>query len=79
MSGLQQALMQLNRAQLTAMKKDGTLEERRMAGMLEPLVIRRHLTLVTLLIGNALAMEALPVRFICFFIYYFNKLMLFFY
>ena len=61
MSGLQQAVMQVSPAQLTAMRRDGTESERKMAALLEPLLRRRHLTLVCLLIGNALAMEALPV------------------
>ena len=60
MSGMQQAVMQVNFAQLTAMRRDGSESERKMAALLEPLVRRRHLTLVALLIGNALAMEALP-------------------
>jgi len=61
MSGLQQAVTQVSKAQLASMRRDGSPEERKVARLLEPIVQRRHLTLVCLLIGNALAMEALPV------------------
>ena len=61
MSGLQQAVTQISKAQLASMKHEGNENERKVARLLEPIVKRRHLTLVCLLIGNALAMEALPV------------------
>lgn len=61
LSGLQQALMQISKAQLTAAKREGTEDEKKVARLLEPIVRRRHLTLVCLLIGNAVMMEALPV------------------
>jgi CBS domain containing-hemolysin-like protein len=61
MSGLQQAVMQVNPAELANMRRHGGESERKVATLLAPLVKRRHLTLVCLLIGNAMAMEALPV------------------
>ena len=61
MSGLQQAVTHLSHAQLASMRREGNENERKVARLLEPLVKRRHLTLVCLLIGNALAMEALPL------------------
>ena len=61
MSGLQQAVTQISKVQLASMKREGNENERKVARLLEPIIKRRHLTLVCLLIGNALAMEALPV------------------
>lgn len=61
MSGLQQAVTQISKVQLASMKREGNQNDRKVARLLEPIVKRRHLTLVCLLIGNALAMEALPV------------------
>jgi len=61
MSGLQQAIMHVSQAELTSMKNEGGEAEKKIARLLIPLISRRHLTLVTLLVGNALAMEALPV------------------
>jgi metal transporter CNNM len=61
MSGLQQAIMRVSQAELTSMRTEGGDAERKIARLLQPLINRRHLTLVTLLVGNALAMEALPV------------------
>jgi len=61
MSGLQQAIMHVSTVELTAMKNEGGPAEKKVARLLTPLITRRHLTLVTLLVGNAIAMEALPV------------------
>ena len=61
MSGLQQAVTQISKAQLASMKREGSDAEKKVARLLEPLIKRRHLTLVCLLVGNAIAMEALPV------------------
>jgi metal transporter CNNM len=61
MSGLTMALMSLDRMNLSVLSTSGTLEEQRHARTLSPLLKRRHLLLVTLLIGNAAAMEALPI------------------
>ncbi|KAH9252073.1 hypothetical protein BASA81_010055 [Batrachochytrium salamandrivorans] len=61
MSGLQIAITQITKTQLALMRKEGTKEEQKVARLLEPIIRRRHLTLVCLLIGNALAMEALPI------------------
>ena len=61
MSGLQQAVTQINQVQVAAMKREGNENERKVARLVEPIIKRRHLTLVCLLIGNAIAMEALPL------------------
>jgi metal transporter CNNM len=61
MSGLTMALMSLDQMNLSVLASSGTLEEQRHARTLSPLLKRRHLLLVTLLIGNAAAMEALPI------------------
>ena len=55
MSGLQQGMMQISADPVRYPLKG------RLSTLLGPLCRRRHLTLVTLLIANACAMEALPV------------------
>jgi metal transporter CNNM len=61
MSGLTMALMSLDQMNLSVLSASGTTEEQEHAKKLSPLLKRRHLLLVTLLIGNAAAMEALPI------------------
>ncbi len=61
MSGLTMALMSLDQMNLSVLSMSGTPEEQKHARTLSPLLKRRHLLLVTLLIGNAAAMEALPI------------------
>ena len=61
MSGLTMALMSLDQMNLSVLSASGTMEEQAHAKKLSPLLKRRHLLLVTLLIGNAAAMEALPI------------------
>lgn len=55
MSGLQQGMMQVSDTVRFPLRKG------REEALLGPLIRRRHLTLVTLLVANALTMEALPV------------------
>ena len=61
MSGLTMALMSLDKMNLSILAASGTPTEQKQARKLRPLLKRRHLLLVTLLIGNAAAMEALPI------------------
>jgi len=61
MSGLQQAMARISQAEVTSMGTDGNEAEKIVARRLVPFVNRRHLTLITLVLGNAFAMEALPI------------------
>ncbi|ESQ43235.1 hypothetical protein EUTSA_v10013346mg [Eutrema salsugineum] len=61
MSGLTLGLMSLSLVELEVIIKAGGPNERKNAEKILPLVKNQHLLLCTLLIGNALAMEALPV------------------
>ena len=61
MSGLTIGLVSLDETTLTVLRNSGTPEERRHAERVLPLVKRHHLLLVTLLLANALCMEALPL------------------
>ncbi|KAH0906299.1 hypothetical protein HID58_038126, partial [Brassica napus] len=61
MSGLTLGLMSLSLVELEVIAKAGEPTDRRNAEKILPLVKNQHLLLCTLLIGNALAMEALPV------------------
>ncbi|EFH42188.1 hypothetical protein ARALYDRAFT_495342 [Arabidopsis lyrata subsp. lyrata] len=61
MSGLTLGLMSLSLVELEVMIKAGEPHERKNAEKILPLVKNQHLLLCTLLIGNALAMEALPI------------------
>ncbi|XP_023636506.1 DUF21 domain-containing protein At5g52790 isoform X2 [Capsella rubella] len=61
MSGLTLGLMSLSLVELEVMVKAGEPHERKNAEKILPLVKNQHLLLCTLLIGNALAMEALPI------------------
>uniref|UniRef100_A0A1J3FNW3 DUF21 domain-containing protein n=1 Tax=Noccaea caerulescens TaxID=107243 RepID=A0A1J3FNW3_NOCCA len=61
MSGLTLGLMSLSVFELEVIIRSGEPNERKNAGKILPLVKNQHLLLCTLLIGNALAMEALPV------------------
>lgn len=61
MSGLTLGLMSLSLVDLEVIKKSGTPEDRMNAAKIIPVVQRQHLLLVTLLVGNAVAMEALPL------------------
>ncbi|KAM0895369.1 hypothetical protein ACQ4PT_023883 [Festuca glaucescens] len=61
MSGLTLGLMSLSIVDLEVLSKAGTPQDRRNAARIMPVVKNQHLLLCTLLIGNSLAMEALPI------------------
>ncbi|CAM6110966.1 unnamed protein product [Calypogeia fissa] len=61
MSGLTLGLMSLSLTDLEVIKQSGSPRDRINAGKIIPVVKRQHLLLVTLLVGNAMAMEALPL------------------
>ncbi|CAD6201710.1 unnamed protein product [Miscanthus lutarioriparius] len=61
MSGLTLGLMSLSLVDLEVLSKAGTPRDKRNAARILPVVKNQHLLLCTLLIGNSLAMEALPI------------------
>ncbi|BBG94918.1 CBS domain-containing protein with DUF21 [Prunus dulcis] len=61
MAGLTLGLMSLGLVDLEVLMKSGRPQDRKHAAKIYPVVKNQHLLLCTLLIGNALAMEALPV------------------
>ena len=61
MSGLTLGLMSMDLVELEVLVRSGEPRERRHAGGILPLVRRQHFLLVTLLLCNAVAMEALPL------------------
>ncbi|CAM6074376.1 unnamed protein product [Sphagnum tenellum] len=61
MSGLTLGLMSLGLVDLEVLVKSGQPSDRKHAAKILPVVKNQHLLLCTLLIGNALAMEALPI------------------
>ncbi|XP_050224256.1 DUF21 domain-containing protein At5g52790-like [Mercurialis annua] len=61
MSGLTLGLMSLSLVDLEVLIKAGQPQDRQNAEKILPIVKNQHLLLCTLLIGNALAMEALPI------------------
>ncbi|KAJ1396579.1 CNNM, transmembrane domain [Sesbania bispinosa] len=61
MSGLTLGLMSLSLVDLEVLAKSGTPHDRKHAAKILPVVKNQHLLLCTLLICNALAMEALPI------------------
>ncbi|KAK9292397.1 hypothetical protein L1049_020364 [Liquidambar formosana] len=61
MSGLTLGLMSLSLVDLEVLIKAGQPQERKNAEKIFPIVKNQHLLLCTLLIGNAMAMEALPI------------------
>ncbi|OMO86978.1 hypothetical protein CCACVL1_09353 [Corchorus capsularis] len=61
MSGLTLGLMSLSLVDLEVVIKAGPPQDRKNAEKILPIVKNQHLLLCTLLIGNALAMEALPI------------------
>ncbi|CAN5960271.1 unnamed protein product [Sphagnum jensenii] len=61
MSGLTLGLMSLGLVDLEVLIKSGTPADKKHAEKILPVVKNQHLLLCTLLIGNALAMEALPI------------------
>ncbi|XP_057860809.1 DUF21 domain-containing protein At2g14520 isoform X1 [Cryptomeria japonica] len=61
MSGLTLGLMSLGLVDLEVLIKSGTEKDRKHAAKILPVVKNQHLLLCTLLIGNSMAMEALPI------------------
>ncbi|KAH7517190.1 DUF21 domain-containing protein At4g14240 [Ziziphus jujuba] len=61
MSGLTLGLMSLNLVELEILQRSGTCAEKKQAASILPVVQKQHQLLVTLLLCNACAMEALPI------------------
>ncbi|GAB4843470.1 DUF21 domain-containing protein At4g14240 [Ancistrocladus abbreviatus] len=61
MSGLTLGLMSLSLVDLEILKRSGTPSEKKQAAAILPVVQKQHQLLVTLLLCNAIAMEALPI------------------
>ncbi|KAL4308374.1 hypothetical protein GQ457_01G053350 [Hibiscus cannabinus] len=61
MSGLTLGLMSLSLVDLEILQRSGTIAEKKQASVILPVVKKQHQLLVTLLLCNACAMEALPI------------------
>ncbi|CAM9000382.1 unnamed protein product [Rhodiola kirilowii] len=61
MSGLTLGLMSLGLVELEILQRSGTAAEKKQAAAILPVVQKQHQLLVTLLLCNAVAMEALPI------------------
>ncbi|XP_057438802.1 putative DUF21 domain-containing protein At1g03270 isoform X2 [Lotus japonicus] len=61
MSGLTLGLMSLSLVDLEILQRSGSSTEKKQAAAILPVVIKQHQLLVTLLLCNACAMEALPL------------------
>ncbi|GER32345.1 hypothetical protein STAS_08407 [Striga asiatica] len=61
MSGLTLGLMSLGLVDLEILQRSGTPDEKKQASTILPVVQKQHQLLVTLLLCNAAAMEALPI------------------
>lgn len=61
MSGLTLGLMSLDQVDLEVLLRSGTPTEKKYAARISPVVSKPHHTLVTLLLCNAVALEALPI------------------
>lgn len=61
MSGLTMGLLSLDILSLKVLERGGKPEEKRYAAKILPLVEKHHLLLVTLLLANAAAVEAMPI------------------
>ncbi|XP_045198084.2 uncharacterized protein LOC123552470 [Mercenaria mercenaria] len=61
MSGLTMGLLSLDMMTLKVLRDGGTLKEKKHARKILPIIKRHHLLLVTLLLGNAAAVEAMPI------------------
>ncbi|KAL9401023.1 hypothetical protein Peur_004872 [Populus x canadensis] len=61
MSGLTLGLMSLGLVDLEILQRSGTATEKKQAAAILPVVQKQHQLLVTLLLCNAIAMEALPI------------------
>lgn len=60
-SGLTVGYMGLSELELEANELHGTEEEKRLSMIIRPMLKDRHLLLVTLLLGNAMCFEMLPI------------------
>ena len=60
-SGLTQGLLSLDYMEMKIKSESGTESERRNARKVLPIIVKHHLLLVTLMLWNATAMEALPI------------------
>lgn len=61
MSGLTLGLMSLDLVEMEVLQRSGTPTEQKQAATIYPVVQKQHQLLVTLLLCNAIAMEALPL------------------
>ena len=61
MSGLTLGLLSLDTVELEVLKRSGSTQEQAAAKRIIPVVKNAHFLLVTLLLCNAAAMEALPI------------------
>lgn len=61
MSGLTMGLLSLDMMTLKVLRDGGTPNEKKHAKKILPIIKRHHLLLVTLLLGNAAAVEAMPI------------------
>ncbi|WMV47146.1 hypothetical protein MTR67_040531 [Solanum verrucosum] len=61
MSGLTLGLMSMGLVELEILQRSGTITEKKQAATILPVVQKQHQLLVTLLLCNAAAMEALPI------------------
>jgi hypothetical protein len=61
MSGLTLGLMSMDLVELEVLKRSGTAKEQKYSAAIYPIVSNQHFLLVTLLLCNACAMEALPL------------------
>lgn len=64
-SGLTQGLLSLDLMEMTIKSRSGTTSERMYASKVLPVISRHHFLLVTLMLWNASATEALPVFLSC--------------
>lgn len=60
-SGLTQGLLSLDYMEMKIKSESGTVEEKKNATRVLPIIVKHHLLLVTLMLWNATAMEALPI------------------
>ncbi|XP_071724219.1 DUF21 domain-containing protein At4g14240-like [Rutidosis leptorrhynchoides] len=61
MSGLTLGLMSISQVDLEILQRSGTSTEKKQAAMILPVLQKQHQLLVTLLLCNAVSMEALPI------------------
>lgn len=61
MSGLTLGLMSMDLVELEVLKRSGTPKEQKYSAAIYPILSNQHFLLVTLLLCNACAMEALPL------------------